>query len=531
MRNAAPDDTTVGIASSGDAGRLWLPLGLIAVALAAVFHQGLLYVIEQWQREEYSYGYIVPPITALLVWGRLKTTPADGRTGGSWLGVLLVLLAVLIVPLARIAGMPSAIYYAFLVAVYGVFLAALGWRRTRHATPALAYLVFALPLPQTLYLKLSTALQTVSSIGSVELMRGLGVKVLRQGNIIDLGIYQLQVAEACSGLGYLFPLASFAYLLAYLYRGGWWGRIIILVATIPITLAINILRIAITGVLVDYVGVAAAEGFIHAFEGYAIFAVGALLFILMIWAMARIGGDAGSLLKRFRFEEIFAPSPQRGRAPLSRALLAAGLVLVLGGAATLAMPGVRMTPPERQSLVTFPMRIGDWRGREGSIEPNFLAILRLDDYLLADYADEREGGSPVNLYIAYYNAQNENATIHSPKVCIPAGGWEITDLSERRIPGLGAGGAGLTVNRAVIGWGLERQLVYYWFELRGRQMTGEYAIKLMNLWDGLRRGRTDGALVRVSTPLPPDEGEAAADARLQAFLVSAYPHFSAYIPG
>ncbi len=521
---------------------------LLAAVLAIVFLEGLLYVVKQWQREEYSYGYIVPPITALLVWARLQTAPTGSRRG-AWLGVPLIAFAVVVAILAQVGGMPSAIYYAFLVALWALFLAALGWRPTWHITPALVYLLFALPLPQTLYLQLSTALQTISTRWSVDLMRSFGVVVYRDGNIIDLGTYQLQVAEACSGLGYLFPLASFAYLLAYLYAGGWLGRIVILLATVPITVGINVLRIAVTGVLVDNVGPEAADGFIHAFEGYVIFFVGVALFILLIWIMGRLQGHRGSLLKLFSFELVWhtadaapettpgtapetagetAPNPARPR--ISRPLMVGGGVLAIAAVLTLALPKLPLATPPRTSLAAFPLVIDDWRGSEGRIAQNFLDILRLDDYLLADF--RQTGIAPeVNLYVAYYEAQNERATIHSPEVCIPAGGWEVTDLRKRTVGDVGTPSGDLTVNRLVIAKGLEQQLVYYWFELRGRQMTDEYTIKLANLWDGITQRRTDGALVRVMTPIARGEDPDVADRRLQGFVRSMYPQLGTHVPG
>ncbi len=534
------EDRLVAAQQRGAGGGLWPAiLLLLAAVMAIVFLDGLLHVFQQWQREEYSYGYIVPPITALLVWARLQTAPA-GSHRGAWLGVLLIALAVVIAILARVGGMPSAVYYAFLIALFGLFLAALGWRPTWHVAPALAYLLFALPLPQTLYLKLSTALQTISTRWSVDLMRSFGVVVYRDGNVIDLGTYQLQVAEACSGLGYLFPLASFAYLLAYLYAGGWIGRIVILLATIPITVGINVLRIAVTGVLVDNVGPEAADGFIHAFEGYVIFFVGVALFVVLIWIMGRLRGHRGSLLKLFRFELVWhtaeaspdaasGTAAERWRPRVSRPLIAAGSVLAVAAVVSLALPKLPLVTPPRASLASFPLVIDDWRGSEGRIAQNFLDILRLDDYLLADF--RQTGVAPeVNLYVAYYEAQNERASIHSPEVCIPAGGWEITDLRKRTVTDVGTPSGELAVNRLVIAKGLEQQLVYYWFELRGRQMTEEYTIKLANLWDGITQRRTDGALVRVMTPVARGEDPDVADRRLQGFVRSMYPQLTSHVP-
>ena len=151
-------------------------------------------------------------------------------------------------------------------------------RDARHTAswafwPAVLYLFFMLPLPQVLYLPLSLKLQTISSELGVALISLFGVPVFLEGNVIDLGSYQLQVAEACSGLRYLFPLMSFGFLFAVLYRGPTWHKLVLFFSTIPITILMNSVRIAIVGMLVSFFGTEQAEGFLHFFEGWVIFIV------------------------------------------------------------------------------------------------------------------------------------------------------------------------------------------------------------------------------------------------------------------
>ena len=88
----------------------------------------------------------------------------------------------------------------------------------------------------------------------------------------------------------------------------------------------------------------------------------------------------------------------------------------------------------------------------------------------------------------------------------------------------------LTVNRAIIQKGLNRQLVYYWFEQRGRHLTNSYAAKAFTVWDSVTRGRTDGALVRVVTPIGPTEAVSVADERLQNFLELTLNEMASYVP-
>jgi EpsI family protein len=159
--------------------------------------------------------------------------------------------------------------------------------------------------------------------------------------------------------------------------------------------------------------------------------------------------------------------------------------------------------------------------------------LKLTDYIIASYA-RPDVPVPVELYVAYYDSQRKGASIHSPRACLPGGGWAIEEFSQVPVPGAGPEVTGtdrLVVNRSVISLGDQRMLVYYWFQGRGRVITNEYLAKWYIFWDSLTRNRTDGALVRVMTSVPDSTQIDAADARLQEFIVKAAPRLSYHIPG
>jgi EpsI family protein len=167
--------------------------------------------------------------------------------------------------------------------------------------------------------------------------------------------------------------------------------------------------------------------------------------------------------------------------------------------------------------------MGDWNGRRDSIEKKYLDELKLNDYIIADY--KNDSGDGVNLYLAYYDSQRSGAAAHSPKSCIPGGGWRIKSHSVIDVEGTGK-----SVNRMLIRKGDYRQLVYYWFDQRGRIITNEYMVKWYLFWDSLTLGRTDGALVRLTTALEPGEDVANADKRLSDFAQLIQPTLPDYIP-
>ena len=228
--------------------------------------------------------------------------------------------------------------------------------------------------------------------------------------------------------------------------------------------------------------------------------------------------------------DVAAPAQRALGFPQSRAVPLAliGAASALAGAAALSytLPERVEAAPVRKWFVDFPLVLGGWHGRQGRIEDVYLDALKLDDYLMADFVN---GAGSVNLYAAYYASQRQGESIHSPRSCIPGGGWRITEMSQVEVPG-GTVGDALRVNRAVIELGTQRQLVYYWFKQRDRELTNEYLVKWYIFVDALKRQRTDGALVRLITALPPGEDIALADRRLGGFANTARAELKAFLP-
>ena len=154
-------------------------------------------------------------------------------------------------------------------------------------------------------------------------------------------------------------------------------------------------------------------------------------------------------------------------------------------------------------------------------------VLGLTDYVLSDFT--RQDGRPVNLYVAYYASQRSGQSPHSPSVCLPGNGWQITTI-ERTSYSNSNLNLSLPLNRVIIARGSQRQLVYYWFDERGMKIANEYWSKLYLLRDAILRNRTDGALVRLTTPIYPGESESDADKRLQDFTQSVVPNLVGYLP-
>ena len=182
--------------------------------------------------------------------------------------------------------------------------------------------------------------------------------------------------------------------------------------------------------------------------------------------------------------------------------------------------------PTLQPLAEVPKQAGEWRGEDVPLEPGVKEILGDGDFLLRFY---RAPEQPyIDFFLAYFPTQRTGSTIHSPQNCLPGAGWLPLNSSRIDLPFAGPGGH--KVNRYVIAKGMDRQLVLYWYQSNGRIVASEYWAKIYLVADSIRRHRSDGALLRVVTPIARDEGEASAEQRAMRFVAEIYPQLDRFIP-
>jgi len=509
---------------------LWAAIGVIGLMLVGIFYSGLDNMVGQWNKsDEYGYGYLIPVLTLFFIWQKkeqLERIPFNG----SWAGVLIMLLGVCLSIVGELSALYIIVQYSFLITLYGVILSIIGWQAFKTILVPLLLLFFMIPLPAFIYQGLSAQLQLISSELGVAVIRLFGISVYLEGNVIDLGNYKLQVVEACSGLRYLFPLMSLAFVAAYIFKAPFWMRATIFLSSIPITIFMNSLRIGIIGILVENWGPSQAEGFLHYFEGWVIFMACMAILLLEMWLLTKIGGKGETLQDLFAidFPEP-TPSDVDARArkmPLT--FIVSGLLLAMTVVGSASLVKREEIIPQRTSFAEFPMQVGDWKGVGAQLEPIVLDTLKLDDYIIADYGNH--SGDVVNFYVAYYASQRKGASVHSPRSCIPGGGWKINELSQHEVEGVSASGVPLVINRVEITKGDDRQIVYYWFQGRSRVITNEYMVKWYLFWDSLTRSRTDGALVRLTANLSAKDDPAEADRQLTSFARDVSGLLSDYIP-
>ena len=514
------------------------PLGfglflLLVLAPLPIFWLGFDSLAAAWSTPEYSHGPLIPMISLYLFLRELRDRPAlhPAPPRNRAPGLLAILLALAIGVAGNLMRIPDIVTYAFILWCMGVMLTGFGWAEGRRHWAPVLHLIFMLPLPQFLYWKLTIFLQLVSSELGVWFIGLAGVPVFLEGNVIDLGIYKLQVAEACSGLRYLFPILSFSYLTAILYRGPFWHRAALFLMAAPLTVFMNAFRIGVIGILVDRFGIAQAEGFLHFFEGWAVFLTCVAILFGVAMLLQRLTPAPKGLSETIDLDfQGLWPQLRRilGLAPAAgialAVLLSAGVSL-----AFVTVPRAEHQEMPRSAFRSFPRAFGAWEGVQIPLDPEIERVLAASDYANVTYSTPGEA-LPVNFFAAWYANQTDGAGIHSPEVCLPVGGWEIFSLDRKTVDFPGTAYGSFTLNRAVIQKGLDRQLVWYWFEQRGKRITNDFAAKASVMWDSLALGRTDGALVRFVTPIGPRETEEEAEARLARMAADLLPALPAYVP-
>lgn len=199
-------------------------------------------------------------------------------------------------------------------------------------------------------------------------------------------------------------------------------------------------------------------------------------------------------------------------------------IVLLGAAALLrgVSHGEMIVP--REPLRELPYTLGAWKGEDHPLQQQIVQAVSVSDYANRLYVDP--SAATVQLYIGYYDSQRTGSTIHSPKNCLPGAGWDPIRSGDARVSL--AGGGTIVVNEYVIQQDQDKRMVFYWYQGRGRVIASEYSGKFWMVADAISKNRTDGALVRLITPM--SDGENNARARLVSFTQILLPYLDEFIP-
>ncbi|MCH7614779.1 MAG: exosortase/archaeosortase family protein [Nitrospinae bacterium] len=260
-------------------------LGLITALYYEIF-AGLLY---DWDNDpNYSHGFIVPFMSAFFVyerWSGLRQLPIQP----SILGIPIMILGMAMLVIGSVGAELFAQRVSFIVMITGLTLLILGKRMLVTLSLPIVFLLFMIPLPAIVVNTIAFPLQIFAAQSASFCLFNLGIPVLREGNLIYLAGTTLEVAEACSGLRSLVALLALGTVYGYFSQRQMWKRWALVLLSIPIAIVANALRVTGTGILANYWGTEAAEGFYHTFEGWLVFVVAFILLLGCGTIIAKIG--------------------------------------------------------------------------------------------------------------------------------------------------------------------------------------------------------------------------------------------------
>ena len=276
-------------ASRADQLEISLPKGLVIAGLVAALYGPLLtqMVVQWWQDPDYGHGFVVPLFVGYVVYQRrheLRQVPLEPSNLG-----FPVMLGAIVLFLAGTLGAELFVSRSSLLFLFGgMILFFAGWKMLRAVAFPLVFLVLMIPLPALIYNQVTFPLQLLASRLASNSLELFGVPVLREGNVLVLPNYSLEVVEACSGIRSLMSLIALAVAYGYFVEKRLWARITLVVLMVPIAVASNALRVVGAGIVTYFWGPQYAEGFFHFFQGWLIFVSAVACMIFVHWMLTHL---------------------------------------------------------------------------------------------------------------------------------------------------------------------------------------------------------------------------------------------------
>lgn len=273
-------------AAGPDPPPLW-QIGVLGGLLLWLFTPTLTHLVAQWWNDpNFSHGFFVPVFAGFVIWQE-RTQLARVKLRPSWSGVLILGLGLCLLILGQMGAEIFLSRISLLIVLAGLTVLFLGWRFFRAILFPWAFLVLMIPIPAIVFNQITFPLQLLASKVASNTLPWLGVPVLREGNVIILPAMALEVADACSGIRSLMSLATLAIIYGYLMERSTAVRVLLALASLPIAVAANSLRVVVTGLLVQYWDPDKAQGFFHEFQGWLMF-VASLLMLYLLHRIIRI---------------------------------------------------------------------------------------------------------------------------------------------------------------------------------------------------------------------------------------------------
>jgi exosortase len=282
--------TTAQALETSSRDRAWIVWSVALLGLVAILYAGVLrsLVGQWWGDPDYGHGFLVPLFSGYVVW-RQREQWLNTESKPANFGLLVMVGAIVLLLVGSLGAELFTSRVSLLALLAGMILFLAGWKVLRAVSFPLAFLLLMIPIPVIIYNQITFPLQLLASRFATFWLEVVQVPVLREGNVLILPNYSLEVVEACSGIRSLMTLITLAIAYGYLVEPRRWLRYLLVILMIPIAIVSNAIRIMGTGVLTYRFGPKAAEGFFHEFSGWVIFLAALILMFASHTILKRFG--------------------------------------------------------------------------------------------------------------------------------------------------------------------------------------------------------------------------------------------------
>jgi exosortase D (VPLPA-CTERM-specific) len=498
----------------------WMLFALFAVIYSPVC---VALVRMWWNSDDYSHGFLVPIISLYLVWMKRAQLQSTPMTPSYLVGAPLIILAGAMLLAGKLGGVMLLQELSLLVMITGLVLLLAGRAWLKILTFPIAYLLFMIKFFGEGDDRFHWPFQLLAANIGVWMLHLLGFPAYQHAQYIELPRVTLDVAAACSGIRFLMSIMAIGIPLAYFTQRTWSKKIGLIGFAVLIAILANGLRVALIGVWTYY---HSAEGDVHGpfhvLQGVLVSWIGFIALFAGAWLLGR--HQATKEIPRLSHDNQFStraiPLATNRLSGLIRPWVVAATLLIFTGSGYYL--GRTIPVPLQRDLSTLPTTIGSWSGEDVVIEQAPFRVTGADQEMARRY--HSASGRTVTLYISYFNSQEQDRELvnyqTSNEFYRGESAVTIPEISQQSYQ----------VNQASLPIGKEQYLVFFWYNLNGRVVTGRYQAKLLTLWDVLAHGRSNGALVAISTPMAQQNNLDQLSTETQSFIRDLNPVLRDYLP-
>ncbi len=467
---------------------MWTKISLLVTLFIFTYIGAISSLINTWlSRDDYSHGFLIPIISLYFVWAErqeLKYLPIQPNILS---GLILTLVGSFILLMGDIGGVLIIQQISIIVVIPGLVLLLLGSRFLKALSLPLAYLIFMVPVFGFFIEKIHWPFQLITAAMSAEMLKLLNIPVFRHAQYLELSSISIEVAKACSGVGYLVSIVAIGIPLAYFSQKSLFRRSILVGIAIVIGIVTNWIRVALIGIWA-FNGGEIVHGPLHIFQGLFVSVVGfALLFAsTLLFRKIPSSDRKTSHIKR----RDITDEPVFDSRSFNQAWFTAIFVLFgLGSYLFLYSPEPVSL---KKDLRELPWTIGEWRGGDIGANKRLFNVQGADFEITRAY--RKAPDHEIMLYVGYFESQKQDKELIN---------YRLENLYDNAIeieipigPNNNA-----RVNKSLFKDGMQDTLVLFWYDLNGKIIADNYKAKLLSMLDALLHRRTNGAIIIVSSNL------------------------------